>query len=74
MDMEAEIRLKVEKPENFRDAFKPEKGTARVAEDVKIENGEVLITLKAKDLAALKAVVNSYISWLEMGKKFGGKK
>lgn len=72
--MEAEIRLKVEKPENFRDAFKPEKGTSRVAEDVKVEDGNVLISLKAKDLSALKAVLNSYLSWLEMGKKFGGQK
>ena len=71
--MEAEIRIKVEMPENFSNAFKPEKGTKRVTEDVKIDKGEVLITLKAKDLPALKAVANSYFAWLEMGKKFGGK-
>jgi len=72
--MEAEIRIKVKKPENFRDAFSPEKGTERVKEDVKIEDGNVLVTLKAKDLSALKAVLNSYLSWLDMGEKFGGEK
>jgi len=72
--MEAEIRVKVPKPENFRDAFRPEKGGARVAESVTVEGENVLITLKGKDLPALKAALNSYLSWLEMGSKFGGEK
>lgn len=75
--MDAEITLSFESERiagMVKDSLAPEVNTVgeRVEEKIETKGNSLIITLKAKDLIALKAAVNSYINWVGLSHKIGG--
>ncbi len=75
MDAEIVLRFESEKiAETIKSSLAPELNTVgeRVEEKIETRGNSLVITLKAKDLIALKAAVNSYINWVGLAYKIGG--
>ena len=64
--LEAEVRIKSEDAKSLFKALLPEakvKLSERSEVEIETKGEEVIIRIKAKDLSALRAALNSYLYW-----------
>ncbi len=64
--LEAEVRIKGEGVKNLYRALLPESEVRlsdRSEVEVRLEGDELLIKIKARDISALRAALNSYLYW-----------
>ena len=72
--MKAKIIFEFSDPKIVANSIKPDsvKKSKRVREEVKTEGKNLIISLEASDLGALKAATNSYLSFIQMALKLSG--
>ena len=72
--MKANLEIEINSPEIAKRAIAIEKPkNSRVIESISTDKNKLTLTIKSNELKALKAALNSNLSWLEVAEKFSEK-